>query len=170
MMSFLVGAVSTCIISLGFGGSIGGHGHAGVDYMCGYLTPVYSPYEGLVIFRDDVSGSVALIASTTPARLFIVGHMATTTVSVGERVGRGDILGREGYKGEAYYRGARENSPAASHRHYGIYLLEEESAVHPEEFYIFFANDWFKNNRGNYLRIKDATSTFDGACDPLMCA
>lgn len=168
-MSFLVGAVTTCIMTLGFGGSIGGHGHAGVDYACGYLTPVYSPYEGVVIYRDDAEGSVGLVVGSSTPKLFVVGHMATTTVAVGEKVKRGDVLGKEGYRGETYYDGRRENSSAASHRHYGIYPLVEDTKIVSGEFYIFVSADWYKNDSGNYLKIRDADNGRDGACDPLKC-
>ncbi len=169
MMSFLVGAVATCIMTLGYGGAIGGHGHAGIDYACGYFTPVYSPYEGTVIYRDDTEGSLGLIAGTSSPKLFVVGHMATTTVAVGDRVERGEVLGKEGYKGEAYYDGRRENSPAASHRHYAIYPLVPESAIRSGEFYIFLGNDWYKDEGSNYLRIRDPKNGYAGACDPLKC-
>ncbi len=169
MMSFLVGAVASCVMSLGFGGMIGGHVHDGIDYACGYSTPVYSPYEGVVIHRDDSAGSIALIVGTSSPKLFIVAHMATTTFSVGSHVNAGDLLGLEGFKGETYVGGRRENSPAASHRHYSMYLLAENAEIIPGELYVISADEWYINERGNYLRILEPNNGYDGACDPLNC-
>ena len=182
MTSFLVGTVTACIITLGFGATVGGHPHAGVDYYCGYLSPVYSPYDGTVLFRDDSNGSIALVVGTSSQKIFIVEHMATTTVAVGSKVKAGDMLGREGYKGEVYNYGRRENSPAASHRHYGLYLLVEDSTIRsftpsdsdpedrPQDFYIVSEEGWYKNERGNYLKLRDPYNEYEGACDPLNCS
>ena len=157
-------------MTLGFGGAIGGHIHTGVDYLCGYLTPVYSPYEGVVVYRDDEEGSIGLIAGTSTPRLFVVGHMASTTVAVGDHVKRGDSLGQEGYKGEAYYAGKLEHSPAASHRHYAEYPLVTDTVIRSGEYYIFLGGDWYKDEEGNFLRIRDSKNAYAGACDPLICA
>ncbi|OGG79899.1 hypothetical protein A3A39_03750 [Candidatus Kaiserbacteria bacterium RIFCSPLOWO2_01_FULL_54_13] len=156
-------------MTLGFGGAVDGHLHTGVDYFCGYLSPVYSPYDGVVTFRDDATGALALVVGTTSPKLFLVEHMATTTVSLGSSVKAGDLMGLEGYKGETYYRGVRENSQAASHRHYGVYLLAEDAEIIPGEFYILSNGDWYTNGQGNYLRIREPDNGYDGACDPLDC-
>ena len=169
MMSFIVGAITTCIMTLGYGGMIGGHLHSGVDYFCGYLTPVYSPYNGFVVFRDDSEGSIAIVVESPSPRLFVVAHMASTISLVGGAVKAGDILGLEGYSGEVYFNGARENSRAASHRHYSVYPLAEDTAVNPKEFYVTFGDDWYRSERGNYFRILNPNNEYGGACDPVEC-
>lgn len=169
MMSFFVGAVAGCMMTLGFGEAIGGHVHPGVDYYCGYQSPVYSPYDGVVTFRDDSTGTVTMVVGTSSPRLFVVAHMATTTVTVGDTVLRGDLIGTEGFKGETYVWGRRENSPAASHRHYGLYRLEEAKEIMEGEYYLVL-EDWaYKNVGGNYLRILDIENGYDGACNPETC-
>lgn len=169
MLSFLVGAVTGCIMTLGFGGEIGGHSHAGVDLFCGYFSPVYSPYSGKVLYRDDETGAVALLIGTSTPSLFLIGHMATTAVAVGSEVRVGDFLGREGFRGEVYYHGRREDSPLASHRHYGIYPLVEDTDIRSGEFYIYIHETWYRNEKGNYLRIQEPNNGHAGACDPEEC-
>jgi murein DD-endopeptidase MepM/ murein hydrolase activator NlpD len=86
--------------------------HDGVDIYVALGTPVLSPFDGVVI--DPATrwkpwiraryGITAVIASAEPGSrgyVAILAHLSVTTVRPGDRVQRGQVLGRTGRTGNA---------------------------------------------------------------------
>ncbi|MGH8999271.1 MAG: murein hydrolase activator EnvC family protein [Acidimicrobiia bacterium] len=98
-----------------------GPGHRGIDYATRPGTPVRAAADGLVVFAGPVAGSLHVVVSHGRSWLTSYGYLAGAAVEAGQTVGRGDLVGVSGGKGEAHRpdvvhfglrRGARYVDPA----------------------------------------------------------
>jgi len=72
--------------------------HGGVDLAAPYGTPIYAAAAGTV--TESGSGAYGNnVYTDTGDALLIYGHMSRTAVSVGQQVGRGEVLGYVGCSG-----------------------------------------------------------------------
>lgn len=72
--------------------------HGGVDLAAPYGTPIYAAAAGTV--TESGSGAYGNnVYTDTGDALIIYGHMSRTAVSVGQQVGRGEVLGYVGCSG-----------------------------------------------------------------------
>jgi murein DD-endopeptidase MepM/ murein hydrolase activator NlpD len=121
-MKFKVGANKK--IDFGYGpGGVGaehykdtvGHYHTGVDYRNGYGSPVYSDNYGWVYkintTEQSPSGWAGVYYICPDEKEGFVevcqGHLSEIYVKVGDVVREGQMIGREGNKGEVYSGGTR---------------------------------------------------------------
>ncbi|HYU35983.1 MAG TPA: peptidoglycan DD-metalloendopeptidase family protein [Thermoanaerobaculia bacterium] len=106
------------ILTSGFGGRVDpmthGHGnHQGVDIAAAYGQPVHASGDGLVIQAGEQGGlGRAVFIAHGYGLTTRYGHMSAITVRPGQRVKRGDIVGRVGSTG-------RSTGP---HLHYEVRL------------------------------------------------
>ncbi len=87
--------------------SLGQNGHTGIDYACWPETPVKASGDGIVAFEGwgqnhDGFRNVAGIAVLLDHGDVYTGyaHLNSTTVSIGQRVEQGDIIGYSGATGQ----------------------------------------------------------------------
>jgi murein DD-endopeptidase MepM/ murein hydrolase activator NlpD len=106
------------ILTSGFGGRVDpmthGHGnHQGVDIAAAYGQPVHASGDGLVIQAGEQGGlGRAVFIAHGYGLTTRYGHMSAVSVRPGQRVKRGDIIGRVGSTG-------RSTGP---HLHYEVRL------------------------------------------------
>lgn len=85
-------------------------GHTGIDRSCGYKTPVYAEFGGLVykIFTpqnpasDGFTGIFTIVEQNDELFEFLYGHCDTITVKEGGRIQRGQQIALESNNGTVY--------------------------------------------------------------------
>lgn len=112
---------------------VGLRGHPGVDVHCGYGSPILSPVSGIVSSTFAVERPAAdgftMIAILVETELeigeFQIGHVSEIDVKIGDHVTIGQLIGKEGNKGEVYsgnrlitLADQRAGNHEGSHRHY----------------------------------------------------
>jgi hypothetical protein len=74
--------------------------HRGVDYGVPIGTPVYAPAAGDVVpFTNDGSFGVGVCLRHKDGWFTLYAHLSRATVSIGQRVGTGDLIGYSGNTG-----------------------------------------------------------------------
>lgn len=76
-----------------------GCSHPALDIAGPVNTPIYSPIEGVVIFRNDSIGEIAIYNQKSNITFFFL-HMNRTDVSTNQTVKKGQQVGIEGTKGD----------------------------------------------------------------------
>ncbi|USL85105.1 endolysin [Arthrobacter phage SWEP2] len=89
-------------------------GHTGIDFACPIGTPVYAPADGVIAFegwlRDpngrnawlltDGGGIAIVLDAGDDKPTFIMAHLNASLVNTGQRVRKGDLIGRTGNTGK----------------------------------------------------------------------
>jgi hypothetical protein len=90
-------------------------GHTGIDFACPIGTPVYAPADGAIDFEGwctdptggsnrwwltDGAGIAIVLNAGANAPDFVMGHLNETCVNGGQRVRKGDLIGRTGNTGK----------------------------------------------------------------------
>lgn len=97
--------------------------HSGVDIRASYGHPVRATADGVVTYAGYRSGYGRLVVLDHGRGLqTFYGHLSQITVSVGDRVRRGNQLGRVGSTGRA----------TAAHVHYEVRM--KDRPIHPQKF------------------------------------
>jgi murein DD-endopeptidase MepM/ murein hydrolase activator NlpD len=80
----------------------GGRTHQGIDVMARYGSPVYALRSGTVqrSYHNRLGG-LAIILSDDRGNQFYYAHQSANLVRAGQRVSRGDVIGRVGTSGNA---------------------------------------------------------------------
>jgi murein DD-endopeptidase MepM/ murein hydrolase activator NlpD len=91
--------------------------------------PIYSPVEGVVIRRSDDIGAIGIYNQKSNITFFLA-HMNTTSVTLNQRVARGQIVGTVGSKG--YGTGVHLHLEARSGRN-PFMALDVRHTIHPLE-------------------------------------
>jgi murein DD-endopeptidase MepM/ murein hydrolase activator NlpD len=101
----------------------GGRRHEGIDIFSGKGTPVYATTEGIVmrLGRNTLGGNVVWILGPGGQRHYYAHLDRFASISAGERIQPGTVLGYVGNTGNA-----RTTAP---HLHYGIY--DRAGAINP---------------------------------------
>ncbi|UYL87629.1 endolysin [Arthrobacter phage VResidence] len=105
--------------SQNFGASPGGvnpaGGHTGIDFACPIGTPVYAPADGVIALEGwltdptgasnpwwltDGGGIAIVLDAGDAAPTFIMAHLNASLVNKGQRVRKGDLIGRTGNTGK----------------------------------------------------------------------
>lgn len=120
--------------------AMGLDGHPGIDEGCGYGSPVHSPVSGTVIgthtpakpASDGYTAVYILCQTRLETFEFAIGHLSEVLVEVGQKVRKGDPIGREGNKGLVYSGNTRitlamqkAGDKRGSHRHYQKRVVTE---------------------------------------------
>lgn len=111
------------------------HFHPGIDMAAPAGTPIYAPESGIVT-AAGWNGSSGLRLNITirysPTVKYVIGHMQSLAVSNGQRVKRGQFLGRVG----------RTGNTTGPHAHFGVQI--GSMLYDPRLFFPggFNANDW----------------------------
>ncbi|UJQ86849.1 tail length tape measure protein [Arthrobacter phage Reedo] len=90
-------------------------GHTGIDYACPIGTPVYAPADGVIVLEGwmtdptgrnnpwgltDGGGIVIVLDAGDTKPTFIFAHLNASIVNNGQRVRKGDLIGRTGNTGK----------------------------------------------------------------------
>lgn len=96
--------------------------HDGLDISAAFATPVRAPADGLVVFADRESGYGRLVKINHGYGFFtLYGHLDRILVKEGQRVKRGEVIGRVGMTG-------RTTGP---HLHYEVWKDgEKQNPLH----------------------------------------
>lgn len=90
--------------------------HNGVDVAAPEGTPVHAPADGVVVLaaRDMFFTGKTVMIDHGHGLTSVFAHMSVLTVGVGERVAKGDLVGRVGRTGRA----------TGAHLHWGVTLFD----------------------------------------------
>ncbi len=104
----------------GWGAARSGHSHQGMDMMGPYGSPILAVEGGTIIRAGRQSnGALRIVLQGGSGAKFYYGHMSSLSVSAGQRVSRGQVIGRMGDTG----------SPGAVHLHFEYWASGGESAA-----------------------------------------
>jgi hypothetical protein len=92
------------------------HGHLGLDFSMKNHTPLRSIQDGIVEkvthYKDNIGNGV--LVRWNDGKVAIYGHMSETTVNVGDKVSKGDLLGYTGNSGHVV------GANGGYHLHFGL--------------------------------------------------
>ena len=90
-------------------------GHTGIDYALPEGTPVLASEAGTVVLASWYSGGwgYSVILQHADGNATLYAHLQSTAVSVGEKVTRGQLIGRSGWTGNVVPKG-----PEGAHLHF----------------------------------------------------
>lgn len=164
-------------------------GHTGQDWSCGFGTPIYSPYDGLVYKVITKQGAIAAGAADggftgvfmivdTGVELFefLVGH-CDPTVTVSTQVKKGDQLGTEANHGVVYSGNTlitlamqAAGDQRGHHRHYQVRPVQAQPETNGKCLTTFPADSAvgaaYIDPQGNYYNFFNANNGFNGCVDP----
>ncbi len=160
-------------------------GHTGQDWSCGWHTPIYSQYDGLVYKvlttkhpSNDGSGFTGvfmIVDDGLECFEWLVGH-CDPTVNEGQRVQKGDLIGYEANHGTVYSGNIQitlsmqaAGDQRGHHRHY------QKRPVHPVTRPPAYglsstsdASGSYRDPQGNYYEVWDYLNGFHGTVDPTL--
>jgi murein DD-endopeptidase MepM/ murein hydrolase activator NlpD len=104
----------------GWGAPRSGHSHQGMDMVGSYGSAILAVESGTVIRAGRQSnGALRIVLAGSSGSKFYYGHMSSLSVSAGQHVSRGQVIGRMGDSG----------SPGAVHLHFEFWRSGGESAA-----------------------------------------
>ncbi len=153
-------------------------GHPAIDENCGYGTPIFSFVEGDMYSayfpsKPASDGYTAIyLLCQTPLETFefSVGHVSEIFIKIGDHVKKGDLIGREGNKGQVYYGDQHitlamqaAGDKRGSHRHYQKRPVVKKRFAHSP--FLQTANGPYYDAEGNYFEIPMYYNGFNGCVD-----
>ncbi len=160
-------------------------GHTGQDWGCGWQSPIYNHYDGLVYKvltakqpSNDGSGFTGvfmLVDDGFECFEWLVGH-CDPTVTAGQRVQKGDLIGYEANHGTVYSGNIEitlamqaAGDQRGHHRHY------QKRPVHPVTKLPLYglssvsdASGSYRDPQGNYYEVWNYLNGFHGCVDPTL--
>lgn len=174
--------LSGCEIGQMFGGHANPlyppSGHPGIDENCGYGSPIASLVEGDVysMFTPQHPASDGYTAVYTLCKTqletfeFTVGHVSQILVQIGDHVKKGDIIAKEGNKGQVYSGGLHitlamqaAGDRRGSHRHLQKRPVVRKKFAHSP--FLQTANGPYFDGEGYYYEIPMYHNGFNGCVD-----
>jgi hypothetical protein len=158
-------------------------GHTGIDYACGYGTPIHSLYDGLVTLvwtpqapaSDGYTAVAILVDDGKECFEWQVGHCnPDRSILEGTRIKKGDYIGTEANHGVVYSGNVlitlaqqKAGNQAGHHRHY---QKRPVMPVLPSDGFLL------SNGRGGQVRAADGSyyqifnfnGGYNGCVDPMV--
>src|SRR5680860_929157 len=104
-------------------GMRGGGFHSGLDVPCPMNTPLPSPFAGVVQYEGYIPPAASgysnelIIILQLDGKFVVLGHLSRTTVSAGQRVSVGQVIGYSGNSGYVLPKPTSANPNSGAHLH-----------------------------------------------------
>lgn len=180
-----------CAIGQGFGGNAtatyragGLLGHTGVDHSCGFGSPIHSCFETEYVYKvldkknpandgSGFTGVFTIIDNGIEVFEFLYGH-CNPSVTVGQILTKGTVLGTEANNGEVYSGGVRitldmqkAGDRRGTHRHDQKRILRKDKVMVPNVSYLTDRNGVFQKD-GFYYAIPYINNGYAGCVNWLL--
>jgi hypothetical protein len=177
-----------CYIGQPFGANYNGSyaqgglkGHTAVDNACGFGTPIHAYWGNEYVYKDltkdhpsydgtGFTGVFTLVDDERGCFEFLYGH-CNPSVTVGQILTKGDVLGTEANNGEVYSGNIRitlemqkNGDERGHHRHDQMRLLRKDQTIKENTNYLSNTNGTLLF-KGGYFAIPDYYNGYAGCVD-----
>lgn len=156
-------------------------GHTGIDYACGYKTPVVCEWDKEHVYKvftpahpasDGFTGIFTIVEQDGEVFEFLYGHIGGIKVKEGQTITRGQIIATEGNYGQVFQNGApctpeRKLNGCGSHRHYQKRPIRLIERTNPLRAYLRHPTQGMYRYGGKYCEIRDYWNGYHG-CVPFQ--
>lgn len=181
-----------CKIGQSFGGNAtetyinnGLKGHCGVDNSCGYGSPIHSYFDTEYVYKvltkehpsndgTGFTGVFTIIDNGIEVFEFLYGH-CNPSVTVGQILTKGTVLGTEANNGEVYSNGVRitlemqkAGDTRGTHRHDQKRILRKDKNIQPNTRYITDEQGKTLYYNGYYYAIPYYNNGYNGCTNWLL--
>lgn len=178
-----------CSIGQPFGGNAtptysnqGLKGHTGVDSGCGYGSKIHSYWDNEYVYKvltkenpandgSGFTGVFTVVDNGTEVFEFLYGH-CNPSVTVGQILTKGTVIGTEANNGEVYSNGVRitlemqkAGNHSASHRHDQKRILKKVKEWNNKDQFLSAPNGGAYFKDGYYYMIPDYNNGYNGCVD-----